>query len=207
MPEQAFYIEPVERPLRHFVEDFRNIAVRETGQPRLDALRRPFEQLLEDPTWLNERFLDPVPGTAVATWAVYRSHDPDLCVFTMVVPPGERTQVHNHLTDGWVACIQGQQRELKFLRRDDAATPGAASLEQVAEELIENGAITPIKHPGDDIHQIITTSNEPSVSLHVLCNDLGSVNRQSFDPDAGTVTDFVSGYTNVDGASLIGRST
>ena len=204
MSGQAYYIEPVERALRHFVEDFRNIAASTSGQPRLDALRGPFEELLHDPSWLSAEFLKAVPDE-VATWAVYRSHEPDLCIFSMVVPPGARTQVHNHLTDGWVACIQGQQTELKFLREDDASTSGTARLVKVAEERIENGAITPIQHPGNDIHQITTTSSEPSVSLHVLCNDLGSVRRQAFDLEAGTVRDFVSGYTNVDGTSAIGR--
>jgi hypothetical protein len=31
------------------------------------------------------------------------------------------------------------------------------------------------------------------------------VERQAFEPDAHQVQDFVSGYTNVDGASSIGR--
>lgn len=52
----------------------------------------------------------------------------------------------------------------------------------------------PLAYPNHDIHQILTTSAEASVSLHVLCNDLGVVERQSFDPEAGTMRDFVSGY-------------
>jgi hypothetical protein len=50
-----------------------------------------------------------------------------------------------------------------------------------------------------------TVSRGPSVSLHVLASDLGTVERQSFDLDAGTVASFVSGYSNVDGTSTIGR--
>jgi predicted metal-dependent enzyme (double-stranded beta helix superfamily) len=123
----------------------------------------------------------------------------------MVVPPGAATRVHNHLTDGWVGLVQGGQIERHFRRVDDRSLQGVARLELTAEEPIGLGELTPLAYPDHDIHQILTTSREASVSLHVLCNDLGTVERQSFDPDAGTVQDFVSGYSNVERAEGISR--
>lgn len=202
---EAYYIEPVEPVLRRFVEDFRNVVARaERGAPLLERLRTPMESLLHDPTWIGEAYRQPVPG-ATAAWAIYRSQEPDLCIFSMVVPPGEMTKVHNHLTDGWVGLVQGAQIERKFRRRDDGERPGYAELELVAEERIALGELTPLRHPDEDIHQVLTASDVPSVSLHVLCNDLGTVERQAFDPLERRVEDFVSGYTNLDGASGIGR--
>jgi predicted metal-dependent enzyme (double-stranded beta helix superfamily) len=202
---ETYYIEPVEPVLRRFVEDFRNVVAREqAGSARLDALRAPVEGLLADPSWIRAEFLEPVPGTT-ATWAVYRSQEPDLCIFTMVVPPLNATKVHNHLTDGWVGLVQGGQIERHFRRLDDGSRPGFAEVRQVEEHPIRLGEITPIQYPDADIHQIVTTSREASVSLHVLCNDLGTVERQTFEPEEQRATNFVSGYTNVDGASVIGR--
>jgi predicted metal-dependent enzyme (double-stranded beta helix superfamily) len=204
MPE-SYYVEPVQPVLRRFVEDFRNIVARDAGtEALLPDLRLATERLILDPTWIGEAFRRPVPGTT-ATWAVYRSQDPDLCIFTMVVPPMGMTKVHNHLTSGWVGLVQGAQVERKFLRRDDGSRPGYARLELVSEAPIRLGELTPLEHPHHDIHQVLTASAEASVSLHVLCNDLGTVERQSFDPDRDAVEDFVSGYTNVGGGSLIGR--
>jgi hypothetical protein len=40
----------------------------------------------------------------------------------------------------------------------------------------------------------------------VLCNDLGTVERQSFDTEAETVRDFVSGYSNIDRGAGIGST-
>jgi predicted metal-dependent enzyme (double-stranded beta helix superfamily) len=201
----SYYIEPVQPVLRRFVEDFRNVVAREApGRGRLDALRQPVEALLADPGWITEEFRQPVPGTT-ATWAVYRSQDPDLCIFTMVVPPLNATKVHNHLADGWVGLVQGGQIERQFRRFDDGARPGFADVRQVEEHAIRLGEITSIEMPDADIHQIVTTSREASVSLHVLCNDLGTVERQTFEPEEQRATNFVSGYTNVDGASAIGR--
>lgn len=203
-PEQ-YYAEPIQAALRHFVEDFRNISAREAaGRPRLDALRGPTEELLADASWIEARHLEPVPG-ATATYAIYRSQEPDLCIFTMVVPPGESTKVHNHRTDGWVGLVQGGQIERHFRRFDDGSRPGFADVRQTEEHAIALHEITPIQHPDADIHQILTTSRDASVSLHVLFNDLGTVERQTFEPEQHAVTNFVSGYTNVDGASVIGR--
>lgn len=202
---ESYYIEPVEPVLRRFVEDFRNVVAREApGRGRLDALRAPVEALLADPSWIQPQFLEPVPDTTAA-WAVYRSQDPDLCIFTMVVPPLNATKVHNHLADGWVGLVQGGQIERQFRRFDDGSRPGFADVRKIAESPIRLGEITSIETPDADIHQIVTTSRDASVSLHVLCNDLGTVERQTFEPEEHRATAFVSGYTNVDGSSSIGR--
>ena len=50
--------------------------------------------------------------------------------------------------------------------------------------------------PIDDIHYVKTVSEEPSVSIHLLANDTACVWRHRFDPAAGTVTAFRSGYSN-----------
>ena len=205
-PEQH-YEEPVHPVLRRFIEDFRNIVAREPrGRPRLDALRAPVEALLADPSWIGEPFRRAVPGETAA-WALYRSQEPDLCIFTMVVPAGGATKVHNHLTDGWVGLVQGGQLEREFRRTDDRSRPGRATLECVREAPIRLGELTPLLYPDHDIHQIETTSREPSVSLHVLCNDLGTVERDSFDPEVERVERFVSGYSNVEGGSRIGAKS
>jgi 3-mercaptopropionate dioxygenase len=204
MPD-AYYIEPVQPVLRRFVEDFRNIVERTRGTPDLlPTLRPTVEGLLYDPSWITDEFRAPVPETT-ATWAIYRSHEPDLCIFTMVVPPRDMTKVHNHLTDGWIGLVQGEQVERKYARTDDGSRPGYARLELVSQDPIALGELTPLKHPEDDIHQVITASDVPSVSLHVLCNDLGTVERQSFDPERNAVEHFISGYTNVEQGAGIGR--
>ncbi|MCK9497118.1 MAG: cysteine dioxygenase family protein [Dehalococcoidia bacterium] len=200
-----YYIEPVESVLRRFVEDFRNIVERHRGTPNLLAeLKAPMETLLYDPTWITEEFRQPLPDTT-ASWVMYRSQDPDLCIFSMVVPAHSMTKVHNHLTDGWVGLVQGEQVERKYRRVDDGSRPDYAELELVSQDPILLGELTPLKHPDEDIHQVLTSSDVPSVSLHVLCNDLGTVERQAFEPHIHHVENFISGYSNVAAGAGIGK--
>jgi hypothetical protein len=51
--------------------------------------------------------------------------------------------------------------------------------------------------PDGDIHYVQTTSDVLSVSIHLLANDTACVWRHKFDPQAGTVSAFRSGYSNV----------
>jgi hypothetical protein len=41
-----------------------------------------------------------------------------------------------------------------------------------------------------------TISSEPSVSLHLLANDIGCVVRQKFDPESRRTEPFRSGWSN-----------
>lgn len=51
--------------------------------------------------------------------------------------------------------------------------------------------------PEDNIHAVRTTSEEPSVSIHLLGTDIGCIQRHAFDTDAEFVELFQSHYTNV----------
>ena len=51
--------------------------------------------------------------------------------------------------------------------------------------------------PRDDIHRVRTTSENTSVSIHLLTNDTGCVWRHAYDAESGEVSPFRSGYVNV----------
>ena len=52
--------------------------------------------------------------------------------------------------------------------------------------------------PENDIHQVETTSEATSVSLHLLGNDNGCIWRQRFEPDEQRVLPFRSGWLNTE---------
>jgi len=205
-PEPEF-IDDSDR-LREFVETVKATAdEHEEVPPLLESLADPFEELLADDDWLAERYqelaMDDVDdkgnmGEDIAQWLLYREGN-KLSVFTLVLPPGASTPVHDHLAWGLVGIYGGTQREDFYRRVDDATNDeGEAELERIRTERMERGDYYELIPPNNDIHSVETTSNEPSVSVHLLGADVGCIERHAFDADGGSVELFHSGYTNVE---------
>ena len=172
----------------------------------LSALHDPFQDLLTDDGWLPELYRNLPPedyddkgemGGDIAQWLLYR-HEGKLALFSLVVPPGSRTPVHDHLVWGLVGLHQGTQEERFYRRVDDAGNDyGHAELEHDRTEFAGPGDFYELIPPEDDIHSVHTTSDVPSVSIHLLGADVGCIERHAFDPDAEYVQPFQSHYTNV----------
>src|SRR5262245_26706749 len=98
----------IDTPLvRVFIETTRKtIATGTSVAAALDALRPAFGALLADQGWLPPDFQQPVAqsgmGGGIASWLIYRSGAEDLSLFSLVVPPGSATPIHNHLAWGLV---------------------------------------------------------------------------------------------------------
>lgn len=193
--------------LREFVETVEATADEHEAVPSLlSALRDPFERLLEDDDWLPELYRNHPPedydnesdmGGDIAQWLLYRQEG-KLSLSSLVVPPGVETPVHDHLAWGLVGLCQGTQMETFFERVDDAARDeGHAELAVAERQAAGPGDCYELVPPEDDIHSVRTTSDVPSVSIHLLGADIGCIPRHAFDLDADLVEVFQSGYTNV----------
>ena len=168
---------------------------------RLAAIRPHFSQLMADQSWLPAEFRQPAEhssmGGGIATWLMYRAGDGNLSFFTLVVPPGSSTPIHDHLAWGLVGLYVGEQNEDVFERLPgNDALDGHAPLRLVRSEPLKPGTFYELIPPDGDIHRVTTTGSEPSISLHLLGNDTGCVWRHSFDLKSGQVQAFRSGYTN-----------
>lgn len=162
---------------------------------RIGLLLEPFHYLL------MEDLLPPAfqvaPAGGYAQYLLYRSADRDLSVMAMAVASGAATPVHDHLAWGLVGVYRGNQRETVYRRLDHNSPEGHALLQRAQSRRLRPGDVTTVLPPEGDIHRIETISKEASVSLHVLGNDIGCQVRHAFDPAAGTVRAFRSGYVNV----------
>jgi predicted metal-dependent enzyme (double-stranded beta helix superfamily) len=171
---------------------------------RLWHLRRPYAELLNDPSWLPDEFRQPNPNSAmgggIASWLLYRSNAKDLSLFSLVVPVGATTPVHNHLAWGLVGLYQGEQEEEEFEVEDDGAhhhgTVYQTRMKLRARRILKQGEFYELIPPDNDVHRVRTISSVASISLHFLANDTGCVVRQKFDPENGQVEAFRSGWSN-----------
>jgi len=176
--------------VREFIARVRGqIAAAESPAAACDAIRPGFAELLADPDWLPDHFQQPNPdsgmGGGIGQWLLFRAGDRSLTLFALIVPPGSATPIHDHLAWGLVGLYRGTQ--------DEEIYDEAVALKE--RRALAPGDFYALLPPRDDIHRVRTTSDEQSVSIHLLTNDTGCVWRHSY--DSGKPEPFRSGYVNV----------
>jgi len=188
--------------VRAFIADVRRVLAAHADVPAgLAALRPRFAALLADQSWLPDAFAQPYAasdmGGGIGSWLIFRAADRSLSLFSLVVPPGVETPVHDHLAWGFVGLYRGEQAETVYRRTDDGSDDDLATLEVVQVNALRPGDFYTLLPPEGDIHAVRTTSAEASISIHLLANDTGCVVRHAFEPQHARVRAFRSGYSNV----------
>jgi predicted metal-dependent enzyme (double-stranded beta helix superfamily) len=181
--------------VRKFVTAVRaSIGAASSPQDACAAIRPRFAELLADQDWLPAEFRESVPesgmGGGIGQWLLFRAADGSLSLFSLVVPAGSETPVHDHLAWGLVGLYAGEQDEDIYAERN-------GGLELLQSRSLEPGDFYELIPPADDIHRVRTTSEETSVSIHLLTNDTGCVWRHTYDPHSGEREPFRSGWVNV----------
>ena len=182
--------------VRGFVENVRAAIERSSSAAEACRLLEPrFQELLAGPDWLPRRFQEDAPesgmGGGIGQWLLFRAADRSLCLFSLVVPAGSMTPVHDHLAWGLVGLYRGNQDEEFY-------EAGSGELRLVRRRPLEPGDSYALLPPRDDVHRVRTTSEVTSVSIHLLANDTGCVLRHTFDEHTGEARPFRSGYVNAE---------
>jgi predicted metal-dependent enzyme (double-stranded beta helix superfamily) len=169
---------------------------------KLAAIRPYFSRMMEDPAWLPGEFRRTPEaggmGAGIANWLLYRDTNGTLSLAALVLPPGATTPVHDHLAWGLVGLYVGEQDEEVFEPDAPIEQDGKhAHLRLVRKDHLKVGSFYELIPPSGDIHRVTTTSEESSISLHLLTNDVGCVMRHRFVPETGEVAPFRSGYSNL----------
>jgi predicted metal-dependent enzyme (double-stranded beta helix superfamily) len=182
---------PFVRDLIAAVRD--KVAAASSPAQACESLRPLFRDALARRDWLPDGFQRPVPasgmGGGIGQWLLFRAADRSLSLFSLVVPPGSKTPIHDHLAWGLVGLYRGNQDEEFY-------APGEGSIRLIRRRPLEAGDHYVLLPPRDDVHCVRTTSAETSVSVHLLANDTGCVERHTFDPHTGEAHPFRSGYAN-----------
>jgi 3-mercaptopropionate dioxygenase len=181
--------------VRSFVADVQaTIAGAASPEEACEAIRPRFAERLADPDWLPAEYQAAVResgmGGGIGQWLLYRADDGSLSLFSLVVPPGSETPIHDHLAWGLVGLYRGTQDE-------EIYAEGNGALELVERRSLRPGDFYVLIPPRNDIHRVRTTSAETSVSIHLLTNDTGCVWRHAYDRVSGEARPFRSGYVNV----------
>jgi 3-mercaptopropionate dioxygenase len=182
--------------VREFIRTVRGRVERaDSPADACDQISPVFAELLADPDWLPASYQAPAPnsgmGGGIGQWLIFRAANRSLSLFSLVVPAGAMTPVHDHLAWGLVGIYRGNQDE-EFYR------PGDGRLERVRQRPLSPGDFYTLLPPRDDVHRVRTTSLQTSVSIHLLANDTGCVWRHTYDEGTGAPSPFRSGYVNAE---------
>lgn len=187
--------------IRTLVDETRRLTAEITDtKARVEALRPAFGKLLAADNWLPQKYGEPDlksgMGGGIGQYALYRAEDGSLCLFSLVIPSGSQTPIHDHLAWGLIGVYRGVQDETVYRRADDGRDEFHAQLEVARQQTVKHGDFYTLLPPLDDIHYVKTVSDTPSISIHLLANDTACVTRHRFDAVSGIVTPFRSGYSN-----------
>src|SRR3954453_4755531 len=113
--------------VRAFVASVRAAIARSASPAQAcDAIRPAFAELLADRDWLAPEYARDAPesgmGGGIGQGLLFRAGDRSLTLFSLVVPPGAQTPVHDHLAWGLVGLYRGTQDEEIYAARDGALT-------------------------------------------------------------------------------------
>jgi len=188
--------------MREFIGTIKTIASRPVPvEDRLAAMRPVFSRLMADRDWLPDEFRRTATasgmGKDIANWLLYRDTEGTLVFCAVVLAPGAATPVHDHLAWGLVGLYAGEQAEEVYEPAAQVAQEAShADLKLVKKNDLEPGSFYELIPPTGDIHRVVTKGDVPSISLHLLANDVGCVWRHTFVPETGAVAPFRSGYSN-----------
>lgn len=159
------------------------------------AIKPHFEKLIADPSWLASSYLQQTREGDDTTHLLAKAPDDSWTIASVVFPPGFSTPVHDHMIWGLVGVVQGVEEESRYVRHDDGSVPGRAEVELTGHGRNLPGDVGVIVPPENEIHLIHNPLETESVSIHVYGGDLDATWRHRFNPEAGTVQDYISTFT------------
>lgn len=134
------------------------------------------------------------------TYPLYIAPGDSWCLASVVWNVGQLTPVHGHETWGVAGIYAGAEREFRYVK-PTAAGPGRP-LTSVGEYMWERGQVTVCCTTDDDVHAVAAAGKVPTVGIHIYGANIGTIKRRSYDPEAGAVPWFVSGWDSPAAGSL-----
>ncbi|GAB3873489.1 cysteine dioxygenase [Kibdelosporangium lantanae] len=182
--------------LRNFIDDVA-LAVRATDD-EYEITKRVADRLcalLASGYQLPPEFTRPSAEHHV-NYPLHIAPDDSWCVAAVVWNVGQRTPVHGHETWGVVGIHSGAEREFRYVK--PTAAESHKPLVPAGEQVWERGQVTVCCTTDDDVHAVAAVGDVPTVGIHVYGANIGTIERQLYDPATGAVRRFVSGWNTVD---------
>lgn len=173
--------------LHQFIEDLRAIAAQTDDDREIIREVMPLAgQVAENPEgWLTEAHYRCDEEQGFGVHLLHEESDHSLAVFAASWLPGRGAPPHDHGTWAVVAGVDGEERNVNWLRHDDGSRLDYADVRPNSEVIIGGGKV--ISFLPRDIHSVVNDTDSTSVSFHVYGRHVNHTGRSRFDPETGAV--------------------
>ncbi len=176
--------------LNALIQDLDSITRRYGDAEKIIAETRPLlAELVRNPDCIAAQFKQH-GGKAYGRYMLH--HAPLFNITSVVWGPGDGAKAHNHQTWGLVGVLENELQETRFVRRDDGKKAGYAELAVTALNRNQEGMVSTLLAPEDDIHEMLNVTKKNTVEVHVYGKDLAHMQRLQFDVANKSVRFFAS---------------
>lgn len=168
-----------------FIADVKAVQAQHSDPKEILQRVAPLAKKIADAKdWVNDSHYRVEESQGIGITIIHEEPE-DLLVETVCWSPGGGVLPHDHKTWGCVVGIDGAEKNVTWLRRDDGSKEGYADLENYHEMVMKHGDVCTLLP--DDIHSVHNEGTVPSVSLHIYGKSLAITNRNEYDPEAKVV--------------------
>ncbi len=177
-------------PLRRFVVALTEaIDTGDTEEGYPAPLPDLLAQLVSEDEWLPETFAQPDSET-YRQYLLYCDPLERFSVVSFVWAAGQRTPIHDHTVWGAIGQLRGTEVSTPYTVRNKG------QLVSGNPETTRPGDVVAFTPAGGDVHQVVNPGPGDAISIHVYGANIGRITRSVFDPQTGSASPFVSGYSS-----------
>jgi len=166
-----------------------DVAQQNAGEPEmLQPIRELTEAFVSDWQVQDPRYLECCPESPYASYLLYVNEQATLSIVLDVFMPGQAAIIHNHRCWCAFTCLAGSERERLYKVASDLSAPP----QQIEERICPVGNVRVLGSDRHLFHQVECASTQPAVSLHLYGADIGHLQRDLWDAEAGSHGRFVS---------------
>ena len=176
--------------LDRYIEELRDVLSATEDEEQIIARVGPLAQrVAQAKDWLQPKHYETDAEQGFGVHLLHEEPDHSMAVFLVAWLPGRGTPPHDHGTWAVVAGVEGEERNIRYERRDDRSRPGYAELGVKHDFVAAEGDLVCMKTGG--IHAVHNETDRVTLSLHTYGKHINHTNRSQFDLQSNEEKAFV----------------
>lgn len=179
------------RKFVHYVSELMNDPNSSEEKWLLNNIKIAMSELVSVDDWLPASLAEDSDKSYVQN-LLYGDPQERFSIVSYIWGPNQGTPIHNHTVWGVIGVLRGSEQSQRYEQASDGSMAAIGD-----PDIFRPGDVTAVSPTIGDIHAVSNPSNDtPAISIHIYGGNIGTIERDSFAESDGSVTKFVSGYSN-----------